>query len=303
MIKSNWKNLVIETQFATELTLTGLRRLCAVPTNPEIVRWTNGDLNYALHVGMYSYSSGLERLCKLAIACNGYAATGEFPKLRQYSHKIGDLLDAVEGLVPEGPGASSHKAKYIVRPVDDLDPDLTNMIERFANGPGRYEHLDSLWNDNAEVNTYKEWSALAARASVSEEVRRLTATRQAMTYAIESELVNDGLESTAQSVMEDLALPIYEPSVGVVLSLFRLARWVSAMLDVATYYTTEKLPLLGEVVAPAFAHSSAKFFHYDIARISDEEVVVEELQTVYKRIHVREAETDDDDFDEIVINE
>ena len=56
------------------------------------------DLNYALHVGMYSYSSGLERLCKLAIACNGYATTGDFPKLRDYSHKIGNLLDAVEEL-------------------------------------------------------------------------------------------------------------------------------------------------------------------------------------------------------------
>jgi hypothetical protein len=77
-----WANLVAETQFATELTLNGLRRLCSVPTEPELTRWVGNDLNYALHVGMHSYSSGLERLCKLTIACNVYAVNGKFPELR-----------------------------------------------------------------------------------------------------------------------------------------------------------------------------------------------------------------------------
>ena len=301
MTKTTWKNLVVETQFATELTLTGLRRLCSVPTDPALVQWGSTKLNYALHVGMYSYSSGLERLCKLAIACNGYAITGELPKLRSFSHKTGKLLDAVAALTPTGPGASMHEAKYLVRPLDGLDPDLTNTVERFANGAGRYEHLDSLWNDDAEVNTYNEWSALAARASVSEEVRQLISIKEAMAYAMESELADNGLESTAQRVIEDLALPTYEPSVGVVLSLFRKVRWVSTILDVATYYTSQDLPILGEVVRPTFVQSSANFFKYDIARISDEEVVVGELQAAYERIRVREAETDDEDFDEILI--
>lgn len=298
-----WKNLVVETQFATELTLTGLRRLCSVPTDPALVSWGSDDRNYALHVGMYSYSSGLERLCKLAIACNGYAATGEFPRLRSYSHRIGDLFDAVEALTPTGPGASMHEAKYLVRPVDGLDPDLTKTVERFANGAGRYEHLDSLWDDNAEVNTYKEWSALAAKASVSEEVSRLISIREGIAYAIESELADDGLESTARTVMEDLELPIYKPSVGVVMSLFRQVRWVSTILDIATNYTRQELPILGDVVSPTFIHKSADFFNYHIARISDDEVVEEELRETYKRIRAREAETDDEDFDEIGIEE
>lgn len=303
MTSTIWDSLVAETQFATELALTGLRRLCSVPTDPALVLWGSSSLNYALHVGMYSYSSGLERLCKLAIACNGYATTGEFPRLRSYSHKIGNLLDAVEKLPPTGTGASMHRAEHLVRPVDGLDPDLTNTVERFASGAGRYEHLDSLWNDDVEVNTYNEWSALAARASVSEEVRRLISTRGAMVYAIESELINDGLEVAANSVLEDFMLPTYEPSVGVVLSLFRKVRWVSTILDGATYYTRRDLPILGEVVAPIFIHSSADFFNYHIARVGDEEVVLEELQVAYERIHVREAETDDEDFDEIGIEE
>lgn len=303
MTSAVWESLVAETQFATELTLTGLRRLCSVPTAPELVHWGSRDLNYALHVGMYSYSSGLERLCKLAIACNGYATTGEFPRLRSYSHKIVNLLDAAEALTPTGPGATMPKARYLVRPMDRLEPDLTNTVERFANGAGRYEHLDSLWNDAAEVNTYNEWSALAARASVSEEVRRLVSIKQGMADAIRSELVDDGLESTAHRVIEDLALPTYEPSVGVVLSLFRKVRWVSAILDVATYYTSQDIPLLGEVVSPVFVHSSPDFFKYNIVRIGDEEVVLEELRDAYERIRAREAESDDGDFDRLWIEE
>jgi hypothetical protein len=292
-----WASLVAEAQFATELVQVGLRRLCSVPTESDVLLWPSKDLNYALHVGLHSYSSGLERLCKLAIACNGYAATGEFPSVRSYSHRIGRLLDAVGALTPTGPGISMHKAEYLVRPVDALDPDLMDTVERFASGAGRYEHLDSLSNDNAEVNTYNEWSALAARASVSKEVHDLIELKKAAAYAIRSELCDDGLESTGQTVVEDLECPIFEPSVGVVLSLFRKVRWVSAVLSVATYYTGRGLPILGEVVN-AFNLPSTKFFNYDIARISDKDVVEEELVEVYQRIREREAEENDEDFDE-----
>jgi hypothetical protein len=291
-----WDSLVAEAQFATELALTGMRRLCSVPTEPDLGGRRSSDRNYSLHVGMYSYSSGLERLCKLAIACNGYAATGEFPKLRKYNHKIGKLLDAVEDLVPAGPGTSMRKAKYLARPKDDLDPDLINMVERFADGDGRYEYLDSLWKDNPEVITFNEWSALAARVPVFEEVRDLIALKDAMAYAIEAELADVGLESSSERVKEDLALPTYVPSVGVTLKLYRKIRWVSAILDVATYYTSPGLPILGEVVSPTLTQSTVNFFRYDIARISDEEVVTEELEEVYKRILKREAEDDNEDY-------
>lgn len=292
-----WDSLVAEAQFAAELSLTGLRRLCSVPTETDIGGGRrSSDRNYSLHVGMYSYSSGLERLCKLAIACNGYAVNGEFPKLRKYNHGIGKLLDKVEGLVVSGPGtASTHKSKYLVRPKDDLDANLIGMVERFASGNGRYEYLDSLWQDNPEVITFKEWSALAATATVTEEVRDLIGLKDAMTYAIESELADAGLESSSERVREDLALQTYVPSVGVALKLYRKVRWVSAILDVATYYTNPGIPILGEVVSPTLTQSTANFFRYEIARISDQEAVIEELEEAYKRITKREAEDDRDD--------
>lgn len=298
MVQTIWKNLVVETQFATELTLAGLRRLSCVPTDPELIKWGSSNFNYALHVGMYSYSSGLERLCKLAIACNNYAISGDFPNLRGYSHNIVKLLDAVEALTPAGPGVSNYEAEHLVCPIDALDPDLTKTVERFANGAGRYEHLDSLWKDDAEVNTYNEWSALAARVSVPDEVRRLISLKGAITEAIRSELSNSGLEATATEMVGDLEVPIYEPSVGVVMSLFRKVRWVSSVLDIATYYTSHDIPILGEIVSPVFAHSSANFIAYNVARIGDEDVVIDELQEAHERIHIREAEMDDEDIDE-----
>lgn len=289
-----WDSLVAEAQFSTELALTGLRRLCSVPTEPGVGGRRSNDRNYSLHVGMYSYSSGLERLCKLAIACNKYAANGEFPKLKKYNHKIGELLDAVEELTPAGPGAE-RKAKYLARPKDDLDTALIGMVERFANGNGRYEYLDSLWKDNPEVVTFNEWSALAKRVSVPKEITDLIALKDAMVYAIEAELADVGLESASERVREDLALPIYEPSVGVTLKLYRKIRWVAAILDVATYYTRPGIPILGEVVSPTLTQTTVNFFRYDIARVSDEEVVSDELEEAYKRILKREAEEDAED--------
>lgn len=298
-----WRSLVTETQFATELTVTGLRRLCSVPTGPTLLGWHGSDLDYALHVGLYSYSSGLERLCKLAIACNRYAATGQFPKLRGYEHRITTLLDAVEALTPTGPGTSTRKTKYLTRPVDKLDPDLTNAVERFATGAGRYEHLDSLWNDDVEVNSYNEWCELASKASVSKKVRELMSLREAVDSAITSELVEVGLEAAAGRVTEDLDVRMFEPSVGVVLSLFRKVRWVSTVLDEATSHQARGLPVLGEVVSPAFIHSPADFFNFHIARVGDVEVVVEELDAVYPRIRAREAKEDDESDEDICVEE
>lgn len=289
-----WSHLVAETQFATDLVLTGLQRLCTVPTDADVMLWPSKDLNYSLHVGLHAYSSGLERLCKLAIACNRYVADGKFPALKKFSHNIGGLLDAVEALTPEGPRVANGGGKYLTRPTDTLDPDLTAMVEKFANGAGRYEHLDSLWNEKAKVTTYDDWCAVAAAATVTTEVHDLIALKKAMADAMRSELSEAGLESTSQPMIEAMERPVFEPSVAVALSLYRKARWVAAILDVATYYTEKGLPLLHEVFNPILGHSSTNFFMFDIAQISDKNVVEEELEEVYPRILQREAEWDEE---------
>ena len=295
--KTNETSLLVETQFATELIVDGLRQLVSVPTDPGMAQWGSNERNYKLHVGMYNYAAGLERLCKLTISCNEYVATGKFPPLKQYSHWIQRMLDAVENLpTPStGPGAAANPAKYLTRPVDALEPDLMGMVERFAASLGRYEHLDSLSKDDAEVKTYNDWSALAARAPVTEEVRRLISTREAIAKVFESEMIDAGLEATMQTLVDDLSLPLDEPSVGVVMSLFRMARWVAATLDLASYYTSTDLPFLGEVVSPKLIQPAEDFFRYQIVRIEDQEVVDDELKEAFVRVNRREAEMDAED--------
>lgn len=284
-MKPRWHILVAEAQFATELTVSGLRRLCLVPGNANLERWVGDDRNYSLHVGMHSYASGLERLCKLAIACHTFLATGEFPRTKGFSHRIGGLLQAVEAL-NSIPDRSTFSSRYLTRPTDPLDPGLTEAVERYANGPGRYEHLDSLWNPDAEVAMYRKWVSLCERSEVSEGIHRLVSVQLAVSEAVSAELSHAGLESSASAVLEVLDRRVSPPSVGVALSLFRKARWVSSVINETTYYTHADLPVLGEAVGVLLC-SSTDFYAYEVARLSDVDVVEEELADVLPRVHER----------------
>jgi hypothetical protein len=280
-----WHILVAEAQFATELTVAGLRRLCLVPCEIDLERWVGDDRNYALHVGMHSYASGLERLCKLAIACHGFLAMGEFPRTKRFSHGLGGLLDAV-GLLDPMPDVSEPKGRYLTRPTDGLDPDLTEAVERYANGPGRYEHLDSLWNPDVEVNMYRTWVSLCGRSELPDGIEGLVSTQAAVAEAVAAELSHAGLESSGSAVVEDLGRRVSLSSVGVALSLFRKARWVSSIIDETTYYTHQDLPILGEAVG-VLRSSSRNFYAYEIARLSDVDAVEDELTDVLPRVHER----------------
>lgn len=285
-------HLVVETQYATDLTLSGLRRLCAVPTGEGAF---GRDNDYALHVGLYSYCAGLERLCKLAIACHGFTTGGTFPKLKGYSHKISRLLDAVEALDLAPLGGATWNEQYTSRPTVDLDPELTEFVERFAGGAGRYEHLDSLWDAAAQVSTVADWAQLSARSSVSPEITRLLSLRLGVHEAVSDALIEAELETSGSQVVDALGTPMFPPSVGVVMSLFRNVRWVSAVLDCTTYYAHQKLPILGEVVSRAFVHPSRDFFAWQIAQFADEEVVAEELEDVLPRLRAKQATFDAED--------
>lgn len=297
MITPTWKNIVVEAQFATELTLNGLRRLCTVPIGPEVALWGSDEQNYALHVGLYSYSSGLERLGKLALSCYGFVVDGKFTKVSGISHDIVKLLDELEALDLTKLGDAQHHTDYLVRPNDPLGPDATSMVKRFAGGTGRYEHLDSLWKEEPEVKTYKDWSELAARVSVSSDVVRLISLKVAMSRVVESAMIDLDLESTHESILPDDQIKMYEPSVGVVLSLFRTVRWVSAILDAVTYYTDVRLPILDDILSRTFLHSSEDFFNYHLVRFSDSYSVEEEVTARYEEMNSREQEEYEEDFE------
>lgn len=294
MKESTWKNIVAETQFATELSLNGLRRLCTVPSGSTDL-WGSSEQNYALHVGLYSYTSGLERICKLAISCYGYVRDGKFSKFKT-NHDLEKLLDAVEALDLTKIDIHKQDNKYLQRPTDPLTPDAIAMATRFAMAKdgGRYEHLDSLLDDDIEVKTYAQWTELAGKSVITPEVQRLVSLQEAMSDVVESVMIIEELESVHASILPEDVARMYEPSIGAALTLFRLVRWASAVLDAITYYTGRELPLLADLLTPNFNHTSKDFFNYSIARFSDDLVVEEELLAAYSRHNLNDQDEDEE---------
>lgn len=288
-----WNYLVAETQFGTELVVAGLRKLCTVPVQGDWPWPVSHDQTYPLHLGMHSYTSGLERLCKLTIACHGFVTTGIFPELRPFGHRISNLLEAVEHLdLTTFSKASEIHPPTVARPDDELDPTLTTALERFASGAGRYEHLDVLWNDQTAVTTLDTWTELCGQVTTSERVRDLLSIREAVISAIRTISTDRDLEASAFAILEPIDAQMYAPSIGVALHLFRKASWVASILDLLTYYTSQYLPLLGEAVRDLRLSDEA-FFQYLIAQIEDEQATLEELEQHFKRFPNDDEDEDD----------
>lgn len=91
--------------------------------------------------------------------------SGTFPSLKPFGHRIGELLEAVETL--DTSSFPQLQAPRQVHPVDALEPQLTEALERFANGAGRYEHLDSLWNRKTHVTTLDTWTELCTNRGLT----------------------------------------------------------------------------------------------------------------------------------------
>lgn len=270
-----WYNLVTETQFATELVLSGISRVCTLPMDTNAISRVSYDQIYPLHVGLHMYTSGLERLCKLALACHGFVLTGSFSTVRSYSHRLSELLDSLERL--DLGQFNSYHPEYLCRPDDEYGDGLVEWLERYASGPGRYELLDSLSRDDAEVLTWDVWSQFCARGTVSDDVKLSIDIHRAVGDALADICVANDLESAVNPYLETIQSPLSESSAAVGLAMYRRARWAAETLGVVTHYTHEGLPILREVLN-VLTQTSANFFTYEVAKISDTEPVIEELK-------------------------
>lgn len=278
---TQWNYLVSETQFATEQVVAGLRSLCTVPIGGHLWPVLHSQ-TYPLHVGLHSYTSGLERLCKLTIACYGCVTSGTFPSVKKYNHKIGKLIDGVQGLNLEQIGGLQKRPAAHV--ADELDLSLTEMLERFANGAGRYEHLDSLWSDKANVGTLDTWNDMSGRVAVPKRIRDLLLLREGVIEAMRTLCTRNNFEVSGFGILNSIDLPrLAEPSIAVALRLYSSASWVGSVLDAVTYYTgRDDLPLLGEAVYE-ISGSAEDFFKYSVAQIQDEELTFEELDAHFEQ--------------------
>lgn len=287
-----WDTLVAESQFATELVRSGISRVSALPMSGDRVGGPVGyDETYPLNVGLHMYTSGLERLCKLALACHGYATKGTFPNLRTYSHKLSNLLEAVEQLNMSA--FESYRPEYLNRPDDEFGDELIDWLERYASGSGRYELLDSLTRDDVEILTWDVWVQFCSRGVVSDDVQESIDVRYAMGEALGNMMAANGLESVAYPFWESTAHSFHAPAVAVGLAMYRRARWAAEVIGSVTHYTGKGLPILREVVT-VLTQTTDNFFTYEIAGISDREQVVEELARHFQSfIPIEDDETVD----------
>lgn len=189
-------------------------------------------------------------------------------------------MGAVEGL---DLSVVAHGMKAVPpRPQDDLDPTLTRALERFANGAGRYEHLDSLWDDQADVATLKTSTELCGRVTPPQRLRDLISLRNIVVERMRR-LSNYGhLEGTTYGLLESLDPFLPELSSAVALRLYDKAGWVAATLDALIYHTRQELPLLGEAVLHIKPPAEA-FFRYSVAQIDDEQATMKDLESHFVR--------------------
>lgn len=287
-----WRSIVTETQFATESVLEGIRRVSALPVGWDSERLVNVsyDQTYPLQIGLLLYTSGLERLCKLALACHGLVQDGEFRNVRRFSHRLGELLNAVEQL--DLSRFAGSRDRYLARPDDEFGSELVDWLERFASGRGRYELIDSLSRDDAELMTWNTWMAFCARGVVSADAKLSISVHSGIGAAVGDIAMANDLEAAAGQYIELSQRGFSEPAVAVGLAMHRRARWVAAVLAAVTHYSDERLPILSEVTY-VLTHPSDDFFMWEIAGLSDREVIMEELVDHAQHFSFRDEDGDD----------
>lgn len=285
-----WSNLVSETQFAADLVLTGIRRVSHLPMDGDVVGQISYDQTFPLHVGLHTYTSGLERLCKLALACHGFLDTGSFASVRSYSHRITELLDALQGL--DLSAFSKEMSEYLARPSDEYEPELNDWLQLYASGRGRYELLDSLSSGAEALPTWETWAEFCSRGTVSDEVRRYIDMHDATGYVLREVAASHDLESVMFGHLDEFDRRISERSAAVALAMYRRARWAASILDAVSHYTHQDLPILGEALVE-LRQTTDNFFAFEIAKLSDPEVVEEEL-LAHRENFVGPAEHDDE---------
>lgn len=292
-MKNNWwHNLVAESQFATELVRSGISRVCALPMSGDRPDHRIGyDETYPLNVGLHMYTSGLERLCKLALVCHSFASTGEFASVRKYSHRLNDLLSAIEQL--DMSAFKPHHPEYLTRPDDEFGDELVEWLERYASGVGRYEIFDSLTQDDMDVLTWDAWVQFCARGVVSDDVKQSISIRYAMGEALGNVTIANDLESVAYPFWESTSRSFHAPAVAVGLAMYRRARWAAEIVGSVTHYTGKDLPILREVVN-VLTQTTDDFFAYEVAGISDREPVVEELSRHFETFVMPNSDESED---------
>lgn len=291
-----WYSLLSETQYATELTTFGLRTLCQVPVPDDLFFGDEQQFRYKLHVGLHAYTSGLERLGKLAFSCQTYLNTGNFPPVKPLSHKLQKIAEHVNSL--DFRSGNNLFPEYLTMPVSEQSEKLMLLLDSFAAGSGRYEYLDSLSGSAQAPDIYQKWKELSESIKNNERVETLITLSNSLDDAIYSRMDADQ-HFVIDGLLDSRPGPFLADSTAVSEMLFEYARWFAACLSSASseaFYGRGQgavIPYLSEVLDGQFLHEWDSFFEFHVAQLGDAEVLLEGLSENGTEYSLNEV---DDDF-------
>ncbi len=304
-----WYDVLSETQFAVRQTVVGLRELgCAVHSD-QLLFGGAKEVRYMIHSGLFAYTTGVERLAKLALSLAHFREFGGFPAVKSFGHRISDLAGQLASLAPLPAAGLSGSDRLVAGNPLNARPDFVKLLDDYARGPGRYEYLDSLRSGVNDLDVYQRWLDLSGQVVPSAEVRELCSVPQT---------ISDALYSVSRAVEERLDIRLFEllfapyvenmlptnlhpESVEVALTYFDFAQWITAHLSgisAQIFYgdghRVPPCPYLPEVTSQYLLVDREQFAEFHILQLNDLQSTVEAVEEVIEQLPDDPADEDDE---------
>ncbi len=290
-----WYDVLSETQFAVYQTVVGLRELGRAVHSDQIFMGSAKEVRFMIHSGLFAYTTGIERLAKLALSLAHFRETGRFPAVKSFGHRISTLSDRLSELEPL-PAAELIGSEFLEagNPLAAM-PDFMQLLDDYARGPGRYEYLDSLHSGENDLDVFQRWLSLTEQVAPSPTVRDLCGipagiadALYSVSRAVESQLGIESFDLLFEPYLDNiLPASLHPESVEVALAYYDFAQWIAAHLSSLSgqiFYhdghTVPPCPYLPEVSAGYLLIDRDSFAECHILQLNDLQSTVEAVAEV-----------------------
>lgn len=285
-----WQALIVENFNASRMIQDGLRRLSQINVD-DMLGLKPVEYISPLYLGLLDYTAGLERLAKITLSVSSRLHEDSFGSIRSYSHRITDLLRAVEKI--ELPNDSTFSIP--ARPTINQQEALLTLMDKFSSGAGRYENIDFLTNTENPPKLYETWCKIAQQEDIPDYVVELINLRSVVATTT-IEVITSLEESGPKRLPFDLETvvlnwidsedehPVFAPSAAVVVQLATLSRWVAEAQSAVTNSLFEIKPAIASEI-PVLQDATSllritteSFFEHIVMNYNDAEVLTEVVQ-------------------------
>ena len=303
-----WYDVLSETQFAVHQTVVGLRELGRAVHADQLFMGGAKEVRFMIHSGLFAYTTGVERLAKLALSLAHFRETGGYPSVKSFGHRITTLSDLLAELEPlPAPGLIGSE---FLEPGNPLTPrpDFLKLLDDYALGAGRYEYLDSLHTGVNDLDVFQRWLSLTEQVTPSSTVRELCGVPMAIadalysvSRAVESQLGIESFDHLIEPYLDNiLPASLHPGSVEVALTYYDFAQWIAAhcsSLSGQIFYhdghSIPPCPYLPEVTAQYLLIDRDSFIELHVLQLNDLQSTVEAVQEVMSQLP--ELTTDEED--------